>query len=337
MRKFQLLESSKEINITFLLSQGLINILNTIISNYENGIALDILKCHKNINSTISYIDRTRNIDMVSYTRSIKIIDKIVDEKIPQDSPDIWRIRQGWLENRETIKIGRFIYKMFPNRYSPQEIEIFVNIFKAESKKDISGLKWERVYGDDFNKWYLYSNYVAGGGTLNRSCLRKSSKNGYVNFLSGNPNSCRLLILKNDKNKLLGRSILWRLKNTDDRVFMDRIYTRFDEDVNLFIDTAKKQGWYYKLEQTYGNTPIVDGKTGEIGNVKMVINDFKKRNFKGWPYMDTFQYYNSKTKILTNDVSTFDSIDVLKLDQINGNGTQYNKNIEMFDLDDDMG
>jgi len=178
------------------------------------------------------------------------------------------------------------------------------------------------------NNWYLVDNYVKGGGTLNRSCLRKSERNKFINFLSNNPKSCRLLILKNDQNQLLGRALVWRLP--DNRIYMDRIYTRFDEDVNLFIDSAKRSGWLYKSKQTYGgDVPIIDGANDQKTWFRMEIPDFMKKNFSGYPYMDTFQYYDVKNNILTNDESSFTADgSFVKLNRIDGGYSSYGENVE---------
>jgi len=317
--------------VLLVLSYGLRKLLERIIKRSENNLARDFLKLHKNASYTISFIDRSRDVGQISYTRSTKVIDAITDKGLEPMDSDIYLVKSGWVENREVAKVGRFINKLLKDKgYSAQDVETFVNYFKAESKKDTTGLDWQRVHGRDINQWYLADYYVKGGGTLNRSCLRKHDRNKFVNFLSNNPKSCRLLILKNDQNQLLGRALLWRLP--DKRIYMDRIYTRFDEDVNLFLDSAKKLGWLYKSKQTYGgDVTLIDGSTGEEKWIKMEIPDFMKRNFGGYPYMDTFQFYDVKKNLLTNDESTFTADgSVVKLNRIDGGYSSYDD-----DADDD--
>jgi len=323
MKDYKLFENSNEKKIPpkllLVLSLGLRKLLERIISRSGDQIANDFLKLHRQASGPVSFIDRSRDVGQVSYTRSTKVIDAIKEKGLDPMDEGIRLVKSGWVENREVVKVGRFIAKFLKSRgYSAQELEEFVNQFKAESKKDTSGLDWERVHGRDINKWYLKDYYVKGGGTLNRSCLRKSDRNKFLNFLANNPKSCRLLILKNDKGQLLGRSLLWRLP--DKRIYMDRVYIRFDEDVNLFLDSAKKLGWLYKSKQTYGgDIPLIDTKTGEEIWIKMEIPGFIKRNFGGYPYMDTFQFYDVKKNILTNDQSTFtENGSVVKLNRIDG-------------------
>lgn len=322
--------------LLFLLSLGLKKLLKNIYNNYKDPISYKLLNLHKNFLSPISFLDRSKDIDKITYTTFKNVLPFIEEKDYEPDSEDIYKLKRAWLENREPpMKIGRFLNKYFD--FNQLEIENFVNRFKVESKKDITGLKWERVHGKEINRWYLYDNYLHGGGSLNRSCLRKPEKNNFINFISDNPNSVRLLTLQNDNGKLLGRALMWKLSEPKDRFFLDRIYTRFDEDINLFIESAKNQGWLFKSRQTYGgDVPIIDGKTGDIKKIKMVVNNFKKINFKGYPYMDTFQFYDLKNEILTNDNSLFINDNVIKLDKTDGKYTKYNDNQEI-DLGDMLG
>jgi len=319
------LNESKRLEILLLLSYGLRKLLKKIISSTNDRIAYDILNLHKNSSNTISYIDRSREPGMVTYTESNDVIDQIEERGLDVFNPDIYKIKSGWLENREKIRIGRLIKKILPNNtYSPNDIEQFVNRFRAESKKDTSGLIWDRVYGSRINYWYYQNNYVKGGGTLNRSCLRKQDRNKFLNFLGSNPSKVRLLILKNDVGKLLGRALLWRLPSK--RIFMDRIYTRFDEDKELFIGIAMEHEFLFKSKQTFGGEiPIIDGKDGSKSWFKMELTDFdRKTNFGGYPYMDTFQYYDVKRNIISNDVRTFvKGGTVVKLNRVDGGYTSY--------------
>jgi hypothetical protein len=50
-----------------------------------------------------------------------------------------------------------------------------------------------------------------------------------------------------DYDKISGRAIIWTLD--DGMVFMDRVYTVNDSDVELFKMYAKQKGWAYKYGQ----------------------------------------------------------------------------------------
>ena len=240
----------KDKNLLFMLSYGMRMLLDSIIGEYDNEIARELIRMHKNKLSEISYIDLSSDIDKIKFITYNKAVPFIEEKGYGITSEDSYKVRRAWLEDRQDIKIGRFlnkILKLSNNAYSGQDIETFVNIYKTYMKKQVGDTEWGRVHGSEMNKWYLYDHYVKGGGTLNRSCLRKKNRNKFVNFISNNTKACRLIILKNKENRLLGRALMWRLDNG--RFFMDRIYTRFDEDINLFIELAIERGWLYKSKQ----------------------------------------------------------------------------------------
>lgn len=308
--------------ITVVISLGLRKLLDVIYKTYNDPIAIKIVKLHRHAYGVISYLDRSSDIDKISYTRSSRIADKIIEKGYDLHSPDIYKVKEGWITNRDSMRIGKFINKTVGGTQS--EIENFINRFKSESKKDISGLEWKRVAGTGIKTWYNYDMYVKGGGTLNRSCLRKHDKNEFLNFFANNPNKVRLFTLTNNEHRLLGRALHWKLDEPEGRIFMDRIYTRFDSDVNLFIESAQSNGWLYKSKQTFGgDIPITDGRNGETKVMRMVVNDFKMgHRFAGYPYMDTFQFYNFNTKTLTNDPRDFKK-GVIKLNKVDGGYTAF--------------
>jgi hypothetical protein len=318
-----------------VFSYGFRTVLSHIHDEYNDKIAHDLLKLHKTTSNIISYIDVSSDIEMVTFITSNKSLPFILEQGVDPLSEQIYNIKNAWINYRQPIKIGRILKNFLQlSNYNQIDIENFVNRYKSELKKDIEGIKWDRVDGLEFNKWYLKSNYVHGGGTLNRSCLRRKERNKFINFLSNNSKHCRLLIMTNNNNKLLGRALLWKTSNPD-RIFMDRIYTRFDEDVNIFIGLAKSRGWLYKSKQTYGgDIPIIDGRTNESSILNIIINDFKKRNFKGYPYLDTFQFYNPEKEILTNNVNVFTSDNnYIKLNKIDGSYSTFDENNEDDMLD----
>jgi hypothetical protein len=306
------------------MSFGLRKLLSDIQSNHDDRISKILLSLHKNSLSPISYIDRTGKIDMILFTQSSKMIPEIEERGVSVSSSDIYNFKKGWMENRNLLKIGRFVSTILQYNkidFSLKELETFTNRFKNESKKDLEDLTFRGVMGSDINRWYSKKMYLKGGGTLNRSCMRSSERNSFLNFYSVNPRKCRLKILLNGQKRLLGRALLWKLDEPQGSVFMDRVYTRFDDDSLFFENSANKLGYLYKSKQTYGgDIPLINGKTGEKKWVKMVIKGFKKQNFKGYPYMDTLQYYNPKTETLTNDENDFlnGKGNFIKLNQING-------------------
>ena len=58
------------------------------------------------------------------------------------------------------------------------------------------------------------------------------------NLYTGNPDKIKLVILKED-NKLIGRALLWI--SDDGKLYLDRPYTRYDEDILLYKMYAEKK------------------------------------------------------------------------------------------------
>jgi hypothetical protein len=56
------------------------------------------------------------------------------------------------------------------------------------------------------------------------------------------------MIMKNTSDKIKGRAILWK---TDKGMFMDRIYTAHDSDLNLFKEFATKSNFGLKQSKIW--------------------------------------------------------------------------------------
>jgi len=222
-----------------------------------------------------------------------------------------------WHKNRAEVKVGRFISQMFPDKYPanvprgerpsvPEDIESFVNMFVAivESKSKMI----VPVKGEQIRTYYDCKNYFKDTGTLGGSCMRDSSKAEQLNIYVDNPESVQLLVLypEDIRDKIIGRALLWKLskingEDVKDKYFMDRIYTASDSDEFMYIEYAKKNGYYYKSVQTYGSSYNIVHPNGDeeqtILEAQLKPIDYKNK----YPYMDTMQFYNPKDGNITND------------------------------------
>jgi hypothetical protein len=209
------------------------------------------------------YISITDKNDSISYLP----INKISKEQNPWDN-----------KNRVNTKIGRFIKKYLD--LNSKSIENLVNDYKSNYDLDFNADKlFNIVSGDEIAYWYDYRNYEPGKGTLNNSCMRSKKPKKFLIYTQ-NPDVCKMIIMKNDKNKLEGRSLLWE---TNKGTYMDRPYCRKDSDIELFYKFAKKKGWKnydtnfrYKMKVFVKNLPK------------------KKGDLYKYPYMDTFRYLKIK-------------------------------------------
>lgn len=272
-----------------------------------------------------SYIDIDREKeDMISFISAQRAWMKMnfksqeeADIRQPDDSP-IWK-----MAGRQQLSIGKFVNKIFDD-FSEVAVDKFVNSYKAEIAAITVYDRFKLVSGEDIRYWYAESNYYReGGGNLNTSCMRydgKLSDNNcqkYLNIYCDNPDKCNMLILTNKNNKLMGRALVWKnLRMPEDRIFMDRIYTVKQSDVELFKKYAIQNGWMHKYDQTaYDDSFIMDGN-----RIKKTISlALIPKTYSVYPYMDTLKYYNPATgRLASTPGNKVEGTTRLKLDSASG-------------------
>ena len=210
--------------------------------------------------------------------------------------------------SRNPLKIGKFVNKALPGKYNSQDIEEFVNQFKAGI--DNAAERFELVEGDDIAFWYKSENYKEIKGQLGNSCMRNNRPSTFEIYTK-NPEVCKMLVLIED-GQLIGRSLIWKLKSINARskefpeglYFMDRQYTIKESDVDKFRNYAKEKGWSYKTNNNHhslGNVTYNDESFG--ADMQIQVKEVKGNNYHydAYPYMDTFRRYNPMTGILYNN------------------------------------
>lgn len=208
-------------------------------------------------------------------------------------------------KSRNDVKLGRLINALLPGKYTSNDIEDFTNKFKAALSKQSE--YFDEVYGEDIEKWYNSDNYMEMSGSLGNSCMAR--KSGLFKIYTENPDVCKMIILIED-DKLIGRALVWKLKSLEiygkdtpqDIWFMDRQYTIKDSDVEKFRNYAKEKGWIYKAYNNHHSfeTVIIEG---EEKRAKMTI-EVKAKDYRKYPYMDTFKRFDPSEGILYNDDNT---------------------------------
>lgn len=203
-------------------------------------------------------------------------------------------------KGRGRIKIGRFVSALLRDQlikrelpsdftFTDKDIEDFVNLYKSSDIN--SQKKFKLVDGEDIPKWYNEDKYAMQKGTLGGSCM-KDVKSSYFKIYEENKRVCRLLLLVDNNDKLLGRALVWKLYKSPCKAeyFMDRVYVSNDSDVNRFIQYAKENKWLYKYRMSadadesvlfyYNDTPVI----GEI------VVKLKECEFKNYPFLDTISF-----------------------------------------------
>jgi len=195
---------------------------------------------------------------------------------------------------RSEVKIGRFVKKILDaflkNNKSisvtPSEIEKFINTYMSAIVFENDAFNnFEIVSGNEIRRWYDEKSYINDKGQLGNSCMKYNRCSEYFGIYCDNPDVCKLLIFKDNNNKLLGRALLWELM--DGTKYMDRIYTSKDSHIKLFNKYADKNGYFY-------NKSIKNRLDKQI-SVKL-----KPIKYNKYPFMDTLTYYLPEKGILTN-------------------------------------
>ena len=238
-----------------------------------------------------TYIDKTSKEDSVTFITSEKV-NKMIHEH--GDTSECWVD-----SSRIEIKIGRLVFRLIGDKVSSHEIEEFVNDYKAILKAKGLNRNFKIVDGEELKKWYLATKYSSGGGNLGKSCMRYGYSQMFLEMYVKNPDKIKLLILlDDDREKILGRALIWTLDKPDGRIFMDRVYFANDFILNMFINYAMKNGWYYKLESMENVMNVVFNN--KIKRVTMVVK-VKNIKYEHYPFIDNIGFYDPKTGTLTNN------------------------------------
>jgi len=284
-----------------------------LLSNINHSISYKLIECIRyKINAPVSFLDFGDMNDSISFVHSTKVWE------LMNEVGDEYKMK-AWTSKRSSMKIGKLIKLLFGDTYPinilkgtnapkpPVDIESFVNMFKAERDKNKNYERFEIVKGRDIRYWYNqanYSRFIQEDTTLGKSCLRYEESGKFLEMYVNNPDVISMLILKDDVDRLRGRALLWNLTYPEGRMYMERIYTINDYDVEIYKNYAREQGWLFKSRQTYGyNHNIIDGKTNEELNWELfpMKVQLKNRSYKYYPYLDTLSVYNTDTHVLSNE------------------------------------
>lgn len=176
------------------------------------------------------------------------------------------------------IKLVKFL-KSLDFEYKDYEIEQFINSFKKVKYDDL-----KIVEGDGIKKYYC-------GHKKERfySCMANSQK--FLEIYSKNPNQVKLLIRTDNNDVVLARALLWHLDNG--KYALDRIYGLSD-DKTYFYSYARDNNIEYSIPE---NSTVTLENKGE---------------YEFYPYMDTLEYYNPSTGVLTNNNTEDEEYLILK-------------------------
>lgn len=347
---FRMILEDNSDEIALIFSTRFLDILNEINDNISNRL---IQKQGEKDASKKTYIDIDEDSnDKISFIMKNKVEDVLGrDNNLLYISKDernkVFNARQ-----RSTMKINRFVNELFDNEYKPQnlseeekrenrekgiktkaqQLEDFVNKYKSLRKPG----EFELVSGDDIVKYYNQDMYESTEGTLGNSCMKYDKCGRFVKFYAVNSDVVSLLIMKSrdDSEQIIGRALVWNLDIPEDRMFMDRIYTKNQFDEESFKEYAKEKGWLYKYNQNMDEDEyIVDPTTGEKERILLVVTSMENSPTELYPYLDTLKYYDYTDYVLSNQEDYIDN-DYYKLEGTQGSDYTsthtYEQLIEMY-------
>ena len=200
-----------------------------------------------------------------------------------------------WTSSRRFhMKPGGFISKIFVN-ISAKDIETFSNLYRSETKKP--KFEFRVVKGEDIRNYYHYSRHANDNGSLGVSCMRYDSCQRLFDMYTENTDKVSLLVMFNEDGNVMGRTLLW---NFDSNKIMDRIYTINDEQLAFFFKKwATENGYYYKSQQNWYNS-IQFERLGEGKKIFKLDIKLNNSDFRHYPYMDTFKFFNPDTGTFSN-------------------------------------
>lgn len=306
LRTFPLYLSKRLRDILRQIDHEISNELLLLHSDTESRVKQTFVDIHEDKSDSITFIQPNKAMEVLGWDLSDDEDIKDFDLSILSDLDDNHALYKRF---RSETKWGRFINATFPNKFpqslaggqNKKDIESFVNKYKSFSTRDEKFKMIDVVSGDDISYWYNCERYYDTRGSLGESCMRDVD-NYYFDLYTKNPDKVSLIILYSDnmKDLIQARAILWKLDYPSDRYFMDRVYTNDYSDEQIFLDYAKKNGWFHKISQSMGNDILlVDTKTDEEKLFKLMV-ELKPIDHDYYPYLDTMTYYNPSTGKISN-------------------------------------
>jgi len=205
-------------------------------------------------------------------------------------------------ESRNNIRIGRLIngiMRSMGKTVTPSEVEKFTNLYKSAwefHKNEFKG--FDIISGYNIAMWYSGNRYADDTPSLGHSCMAGDECEEFFGIYTDNSDVVKLVILYADRDVTIkdgkfksslikGRALLW--KTNQGFMFMDRIYTNYDDDIELFKRFATSQGWWYKNTQNISTQ--FDARQGEKYKSQPSFSvNLKYAEFDYYPYVDTLCY-----------------------------------------------
>lgn len=211
-----------------------------------------------------------------------------------KEGEDPWTFK-GRIHAKPATAIKKFLKNVKEN-----DLDVFTNLYRAETAE--KNFKFKIVDGEDIKKYYRDNTYAANTGSLYKSCMKYDYCEPYFKLYINNPEVCKMLVMLDNNNYLLGRALLWEVKEfeTDKELkIMDRIYCVDDtRDIHYFKEWADKNGYLHRKDQKWQNSLQFEFNGKKI--VKKIYTTIKDIGYDRFPYCDTLKFLDTNNLILTN-------------------------------------
>lgn len=308
LRDMRFILSKKFIRTLSRIDHEISNKLISLHNDTDSDTRQTFVDVHKDKDDVITFIQANKASEILNIEDqdAYDKMDKSIFDKIDGR-------HKVYKNNRVEMKLGRFINTIFgagtfpnssrtPDGEKPKDVESFVRIYRSLHNQSDKFKLFDVVNGNKIAYWYKGSHYKNGNGNLGGSCMSESP-DYYFNIYVKNPDQISMLILYSDntKTKIEGRAIIWELLVPENRIFMERIYTNDSSKEELFKEFAKKNGWLHKSRQSYGyDLHITDTVDDSSGRKTLKCQLTSETSFNNYPFVDTLQFYNTNTGILSN-------------------------------------
>jgi hypothetical protein len=217
----------------------------------------------------------------------------------------------GWAnKGRQEIKPAKFARSFLNERISAKIPDhIFADFATNIKAHDVENTITFKIV--PFQEAYYGSKYP-----LNvKTCMTNKRVHLMYNMFD-----CCALVAEDTTGKLVGRTILWndvyiepmtfdgKPRESYRCKFMDRIYYKNEEILQLFKYYAEANDFYRKVSQGSGSYDLVKPDGTLMDSPLMMVEAKFPRTEKGrmfYPYMDTFSYGTINGKLLTNRYNAF--------------------------------
>jgi hypothetical protein len=272
------------------------------------------------------------DIKKIAQRANLKIPDVIknIDEIDKTENKEILNVKkQNKVQPTKTGKVFKMLFSDLPDHEISKLVSNYYALFED----------YRFIIDKDVYKWYRNRSVETCLNTPtpeedgNTNCIDEP-KQTILTKLYNNLPDVKIVVLL-EKEKYVGRALLWEKVIGLDKPFLDIIYPNDNNKiVTAFIEHAKNNGWYFKKTQSgYDITGITNGNNGSYKKISYVIKDAIRKAYNGvMPYIDTFRYgewINDNDIKITNDLTSISNKDeFMVFDEADGTDLNYNERMD---------